>query len=146
MEELKRRWFQIVWGGLVLLSVLLSWIERGVSASWAHSPTMEFVQNVLVWIVLPMTIVLFLLSCVENWRTGERYFWRKCRRWGGNLFLGALMAAVLLFVLRFIKSGVVFGSQESMAIVKTVIFWLLAIGGLLYLVAKYKFNRPKRDL
>lgn len=145
MEELKRRWFQAVWAGLLLVSLALNYLQRWVDAAWAHSHAMTVFSDVLGWIVLALTVVLFVLHCVENWRTGKRYFWRKCRRWGSNLFLGTLMAVVVFLAIRFIKSGCVLEGILPEKWFNISMFVVLSFGGLLYMIARYKFNRPNND-
>lgn len=145
MEEFKKQWFQIVWAGLVLASLAVHYIQRWADAAWAHSHAMDMLGNVLTWICLPMTAVLFILKCVESWRTGERYFWRRCRRWGSALFFGTLMAAVLVFLVKYAKEGIVFGCTPDSEWFLKVVFVLFSLGGLLYMIARYKFNRPNKD-
>lgn len=144
MEELKRKWFQIVWAGLLLCSLVINYIMRYANAAWAQSHAMEVLSEVLGWIVLPMTVILFVLHCVENWRIGERYFWRKWLRWGRSLFLGTLMAAVVLLVIRFVKSGGVLEKVLPENWFNIFLFAILAVGGFVYMLAKYKYNHPKR--
>lgn len=145
MEELKRKWFQIVWAGLALVSLAIHYIQRWADAAWVHSHAMDVLGDVLTWICLPMTVILFVVKCVESWRTGERYFWRRCRRWGSGLLFGTLMAVVLVALVKFFKSGCVFDSNIYDKDVKMFFFILLSLGGLIYMVARYKFNNPKRD-
>ena len=145
MEELKRTWFQIVWAGLLLASVAMSYLVRYSAAEWAQSHAMDVLDEVLGWICLPMTVILFILKCVENWRTGRRYFWRVCRRWGAALLGGALMAAVLVALVKFCKSGWMFDGNIYDTEAKIFIFVLFSLGGLLYMIARYKFNHPNKD-
>jgi hypothetical protein len=116
-----------------------------VDAAWAQSHAMDVLDDVLGWICLPMTVILFILKCVENWRVGRRYFWRVCRRWGGALLGGTLMATVLVALVKFFKSGWVFDGNIYDKEVKIFIFVLFSLGGLLYMIARYKFNHPNRD-
>ena len=106
---------------------------------------MDVLDDVLGWICLPMTVILFIVKCVENWRVGRRYFWRVCRRWGGALLGGTLMATVLVALVKFCKSGWVFDGNIYDKEVKTFIFVLFSLGGLLYMIARYKFNHPNKD-
>lgn len=145
MEEFKKQWFQAVWAGLVLASLAVHYIQRWVDAAWAQSHAMDVLDDVLGWICLPMTVILFILKCVENWRVGRRYFWRVCRRWGGALLGGTLMAAVLVALVKFFKSGWVFDGNIYDTEVKIFLFVLFSLGGLLYMIARYKFNHPNND-
>ena len=145
MEEFKKQWFQTVWAGLVLASLAVHYIQRWVDAAWAQSHAMEVSNDVLGWICLPMTVILFIVKCVENWRMGRRYFWRVCRRWGSALFLGTLMAVVLVYLVRYFKSG---GVPEGALLEQeynVFLFVLFSLGGLLYMIARYKFKNPNRD-
>lgn len=137
MEEFKKQWFQSVWAGLVLASLAVHYIQRWVDAAWAQSHAMDVLDDVLGWICLPMTVILFILKCVENWRV--------CRRWGGALLGGTLMATVLVALVKFSKSGWVFDGNIYDTEVKTFLFVLFCLGGLLYMIARYKFNRPNKD-
>lgn len=142
---MKKKWFQIVWVGLLLVSLALNYLQRWVDAAWAQNHALTVFSDVLGWIVLALTVVLFVLHCVENWRTGKRYFWRKCRRWGGNIFLGTLMAVAVLLVIRFVKSG---GALENVLPERwfnIFMFVVLSVGGLLYMIARYKFNNSNKD-
>ncbi len=145
MNELKKRWFQIVWAGLTLCSLVFAWIRRGVDAQWVQSRAFEVLSDVLGWIVLVMTVVLFVVHCIENYHTGRRYFWRICRRWGSALFWGVLMASVLVVVVKYFKSGGAFAAALPDKEVNIFLFVLLSLGGVLYMIAKYKYNHPNKD-
>lgn len=145
MDELKKKWFQTVWAGLVLCSVAMNYIMRYVDAAWAQSHALQVFNDVIGWIVLPMTVILFVLHCVENWRIGKRYFWRKWRRWSRAIFWGTMMAAVLLLLIRFVKSGGVLENVLPERSFNIFMFVVLSVGGLLYMIAKYKFNNPNKD-
>lgn len=145
MGEFKKKWFQIVWAGLLLVSLALNYLQRWVDAAWAQSHALEVLNDVLGWIVLALTAMLFVLHCVENWHTGKRYFWRKCRRWGSSIFWGVLLAAVLLVLIRFFKSGGVFGSALPDKELRLFFLVLFSFGGLLYMIARYKFNNSNKD-
>ena len=145
MEELKRTWFQIVWAGLLLASVAMSYLVRYSAAEWVQSRPVEVFKIFLDCITITLTVVLFVVHNIENWRVGRRYFWRVCRRWGGALLGGALMATVLVALVKFFKSGWMFDGNIYDTEVKTFLFVLFSLGGLLYMIARYKFNHPNKD-
>ncbi|MBQ1253175.1 MAG: hypothetical protein IIU61_06740 [Alistipes sp.] len=145
MEEFKKTWFQRVWAGLTICTLTLGWIIRKVDAAWAQSRALAVLNDVLGWIVLALTVVLFVLHCVENWQKGKRYFWRKCRRWGGSIFLGTLMAAVLVVMIRLYKAGGVLAMVLPDKEYRLFLFVLFSLGGLLYMIARYKYNHPNKD-
>lgn len=49
MEEFHKKWFQTVWVGLVLASLVVHYIQRWVDAAWAQSHAMEVSNDVLGW-------------------------------------------------------------------------------------------------
>ena len=55
------------------------------------------------------------------------------------------MATVLVALVKFFKSGWVFDGNIYDKEVKTFIFVLFSLGGLLYMIARYKFNHPNKD-
>ena len=143
MEELKRTWFKIVWAGLLLVSLALSYIQRYANAAWAQGHTMEVLQNVLGWIVLPMTVVLLVLHCIENWRTGRRYFWRKWGKWLKSIIFGCLMAALLLGIMWLAREN----GLDLTGTARWVLYGVLYVIGfvILYLRAKYSKSKYKKD-
>ena len=145
MNELKRPWFKIVWAGLLLCSLVMGWIERIVDAQWVYSRGFEVLSDVLGWIGLVLTVVLFVLHCVQNYKIGRRYFWRVCRRWGSALFWGVLMAAVLVVLVRYFKSGGVLAAALPDKEFNIFLFVLFSLGGLLYMIVRYKYNHPNKD-
>ena len=141
MGEFQKKWFQTVWACLLIASVTIGHIQRWSDAAWAHSASIEILSKVLMWITLPLTVVLFVWLCIGLWRTSERLFWRKLRRWGGALAIGAVAAVVLVLLVKHIKgeSGTV--SEGD----RTLIVGLFAGAGLIYVVARYKFGHWRRD-
>lgn len=145
MGEFKKTWFQIVWAGLTICTLTLGWIRRKVDAAWAQSHALEVLSDVLGLIALALTVVLFVVHCVENWQKGKRYFWRVCRRWGSALFWGTLMAAVLVVLVRYFKSGGALAAALPDKEFNIFLFVLFSLGGLLYMIARYKYNHPNKD-
>ena len=75
----------------------------------------------------------------------RRYFWCLCRRWGSALFYGTLMAVVLVYLVRYFKSGDVPEGALLEQEYNVFLFVLFSLGGLLYMIARYKFKNPNRD-
>lgn len=139
MGEFKKKWFQTVWALMTLASVVINWLQRGSDAEWVHSAGMEMLSQVLLWMLLPLTILLFILHCAENWRTGERYFWRKWQRWGKAAVAGVVLAVVLVLVIRYFRGDSLMLEQQK----QMIIFLIFAGAGLVWGVARYMFNRPR---
>ena len=58
---------------------------------------------------------------------------------------GTLMATVLVALVKFFKSGWAFDGNIYDNEAKIFLFVLFSLGGLLYMIARYKFNRPNKD-
>lgn len=141
MGEFQKKWFQIVWACLLIASITITYIQRWVNAAWAHSAAMDVLDAILTWITFPLTVILFVLLCVELWRKSERLFWRRWRRWGGAIAAGIVLAVILLLMMRFIKG-------DSVALEPNDKRWIVAlfsIGMLIWVVARYKFKHWRRD-
>ena len=141
MGEFNKKWFQIVWACLLLASITINYIQRMSDALWAHSESVEVLDTLLDWIILPLTLILFVWYCIGLWRTSERLFWRKCRQWGVAVAVGAVVAVVLVFLVKYLKgeSGTI-GEEDRSFIVMT-----FAVAGALYGLARYKFKHWRRD-
>lgn len=140
MGELKKKWFQTVWALMTLASVVITWLQRGSDAAWVHSAGMETLGKVLLWILLPMTVVMFVMHCVENLHTGERYFWRKWLRWGEAATAGIVLAVVLVLVIRYLRGDSLMMEHSK----QVTLFIIFATAGLVWGVAKYMFNRSRK--
>ena len=141
MGELNKKWFQTVWMCLLLVSVTLNYIQRLVDAAWAHSAGIEMLDKVLFWIILPLTIIIFVWHWVGYWRTSERLFWRKLRRWGRNLAIGVVCAVVLVLLVHYAKGDdTIIDNNE-----RVLILSIFAAGGLMWGVARYKFNHWRKE-
>ena len=136
MGEFNKKWFQVVWGCLLLVSVITNRIPRWSDAAWAHGPAIESINTILLWITLPLTIIMFIALCINYWRQGERLFWRKWRRWGGALAVGIVMAVTLALAVRYCKDGDVTIDDSS----RRFILGFFAGAGLIWAVARYKFQ------
>ena len=64
MGELSKKWFQTVWMCLLLVSVAINYIQRYVDAAWAHSAGIVMLDKVLFWIILPLTVIIFVWHCI----------------------------------------------------------------------------------
>lgn len=141
MEELSKKWFQVVWACLLVASVVISYIPRISDAQWAHGEAIQMLDSVLMWITLPLTIIMFVWLCVGYWRQSERLFWRKWRRWGGALAIGIATAAVLVLVIRYVKGDKPAIDEED----RVFILGIFAVAGLVWAVARYKFRHWLKD-
>ena len=141
MGEFNKKRFQIVWACLLLASITINYIQRMSDALWAHSEVVKILDTLLDWIIIPMTLILFVLYCIGLWRTSDRLFWRKCRRWGTSLAVGTAAAVVLVLLVKYLKgeSGVI-GEED-----RRIIVIAFAGAGLIYAVARHKFKHWRRD-
>ena len=141
MEELNKKWFQIVWACLLFASITINYIQRMSDALWAHSESVEVLDMFLDWIILPLTLVLFVWYCIGLWRTSERLFWRKCRQWGVAVAVGTAAAVVLVLLVKYLKgeSGTIDAEDRRYIII------VFAGAGLLYAVARHKFKHWRKD-
>ena len=143
MEEFKKSWFKIVWAVLLIASLALGYLGRYCAAEWVQSRSMEIFKSVLDWTTIILTVVLFVVHNIENWRTGRRYFWRKWGKWLKAVVFGCLMAAALL--------GVMWLARENGLDLTGGRRWLLYgvfyVVGLviLYLRMKYSKSKYKKD-
>ena len=140
MGELNKKWFQIVWACLLFASITINYIQRMSDALWAHSESVKVLDTFLDWIILPLTLVLFVWYCIGLWRTSERLFWRTCRRWGIALAVGTAAAVVLVFLVKYLKgeSGTIGEGDRALLV------GAFAGAGLLYAVARYKFKHWRK--
>lgn len=141
MGEFKKRWFQIVWACLLFASVVINYIQRWSDAKWAHGAGVEMLETILTWITVPLTVILFVWMCVGYWRESKRLFWRKWRRWGGALVLGVALAVGLVLMVRIVKGDSVDMDEQS----RMLFIGIFAAGGLIYGLARYKFNHWRKD-
>ena len=136
MGEFQKKWFQIVWACLLIASVVMNYIQRYSDAAWAHSAGFEMLGKVLMWIVLPLTVILFVWKCVGYWRAGERLFWRKWLRWTKALLAGVVLSVVFVLVIRYFRGDALMLEQQK----QVIIFFIFAGAGLVWGVAKYMFR------
>lgn len=136
MGEFNKKWFQAVWGCMLLASVIINRIPRWSDAAWAHGAAIETINTVLLWITLPLTIIMFIALCINYWRQGERLFWRMWRRWGGALAVGIILAAVLVLLVRYFKDGSATIDENE----RRILVGIFAGAGLIWAVARYKFQ------
>ena len=141
MEEFNKKWFQVVWACLLLASVTINQIQRWVDAAWAQSVGIEMLDKILIWITLPLTGILFIWQCVGYWRTSERLFWRKCRRWGTALAVGVVCAVALVLLVRYAKGDNTTINDGERVLILSV----FAAGGLIYGIARHKFKHWRNE-
>lgn len=141
MEEFNRRWFKIVWGLLLLASVTIGYIQRMSDALWAHGPVVEILDKILFWIMLPMTLLLLVLYWIGNWRTGERYFWKKLRAQTGAMFIGGGLGFLLVLVVQWCKGDAV--EMSSMA--RATVLAIFSVVGLMLGYARYRLRKMNEE-
>ena len=141
MGEFKKTWFQIVWACLLLVSIVITYIQRMSDALWAHSEVVLILDRTLTWVMLPMSVVLTVCMCIGYWRQSERLFWRKWRRWGASLAFGAA-AAALLVVLVHLAKGEKATIEEGD---RTLLLGAFSAAGLIWYFARYKFRSWRGD-
>ena len=141
MGELDKKWFRNVWLCLLFVSVMLNCIQRLVDAAWAHSAGIEMLDKVLLWITLSLTVIIFIWHCVGYWRTSKRLFWRMLRRWCGGLTIGVVCAVILALLVHYAKGDdTIIDNKE-----RVLILSIFAAGGLMWGVARYKYNHWSKD-
>lgn len=141
MGEFQKTWFQIVWACLLIASVVITYIQRMSDALWAHSEVVLILDRVLMWVMLPLSAVMFVCLCISYWRQSERLFWRKWRRWGASLAFGAA-AAALLVVLVHLAKGEKATIEEG---ARTLLLGAFSAAGLIWFLARYKFRSWRGD-
>ena len=136
MGEFQKKWFQIVWACLFIVSFSMNRIQQSVDAAWAHSAGIELLNRILMYITVVVALIICVLQGINYWKQSNRLFYRKWRRWGSAIALGIILAVVLLLVMRFVKG-------DSVALDANDKRWILAlfsIGMLIYLFGRYKFK------
>lgn len=141
MGEFQKTWFQIVWACLLLVSIVITYIQRMSDALWAHSEVVLILDRVLMWVMLPLSAVMFVCLYIGYWRQSERLFWRKWRRWGASLAFGAA-AAALLVVLVHLAKGERATIEEGD---RTLLLGAFSAAGLIWFLARYKFRSWRGD-
>ncbi|MBO5984320.1 MAG: hypothetical protein J6P90_04790 [Rikenellaceae bacterium] len=141
MGEFQKTWFQIVWACLLLVSIVITYIQRMSDALWAHSEVVLILDRTLMWVMLPLSVVLTVCMCIGYWRQSERLFWRKWRRWGASLAFGAA-AAALLVVLVHLAKGEKATIEEGD---RTLLLGAFSAAGLIWYFARYKFRSWRGD-
>ena len=143
MEEFKKTWFKIVWAVLLIASLALGYLGRYCTAEWAQSRPMEVFKTILDWTTIILTVVLFVVHNIENWRTGRRYFWRKWGKWLKSVVFGCLMAAAVLGVMWLARKN----GLDLTGGFRWVLYGLCYVVGfvIIYLRMKYVQNKHKKD-
>ena len=62
MGEFNKKWFQTVWMGLLFASLVIDYVQRMSDALWVHSEAIIMLDKVFTWILLPLTLLLFILQ------------------------------------------------------------------------------------
>lgn len=141
MGEFQKTWFQIVWACLLLVSIVITYIQRMSDALWAHSEVVLILDRVIWWIMLPLSVVLTVRMCIGYWRQSERLFWRKWRRWGASLAFGAAAAALLVVLVHFAKGEKATIEEGD----RTLLLGAFSAAGLIWYFARYKFRSWRGD-
>lgn len=137
MEENHKRVFTTIWAILLLCSVVLGHITHYSDSAWAQSESINILNRVLFWVTTVITIILFAWHNISYWRQGKRLFWRKWRRWGGNLAIGVAMLVLLLLAINLFRDDKV----ELNGNERHFLFALFAAVGLIWGLARYKFKK-----
>ena len=139
MGEIHRKWFTITVAVLLLVSVVLNWLIRETDIMWVHNPGVILLHNVVSWISLVVSVILFVWYNIVYWRTSRRLFWRKWRKWAKGLLIGIVMLVVLLLAVNFFRADKV----ELNVSERHLLLIVFAAAGLILGLARYKFNRTK---
>ena len=141
MEELNRKWFKIVWALLLFASLTIDYIQRMSDALWAHGPVVEILDKILFWIMLPATVLLLVLYWIGNWRTGERYFWKKLRAQASVVVSGGGLGFLLVLVVQWCKGDAV--EMSSMA--RATVLAIFSVVGLMIGYARYRLRKMNEE-
>ena len=136
MSEFKKKWFQIVWMVLLAAHLIVSSIQRKSDALWAQSEGIKMLDTVLMWIILPLTVLLFILHNIETWRKGERYFWRQCQKTALSCGVGGGLAFLLVLIVKSCKGEALEIDNEA----RMIILAIFAVIGLVIVFARYKYK------
>ena len=136
MGEFNKKWFQTVWMGLLFASLVIDYIQRMSDAQWAHSEAIEMLDTILLWIVFPLTVLLFILHNVESWRKGARYFWRQWQKGATAVLVGGGLAFLLVLIVKKCKGEALEINNEA----RMIILAIFAVIGLVIALARYKFK------
>ena len=136
MGEFNKKWFQTVWMGLLFASLVIDYIQRMSDAQWAHSEAIEMLDTILLWIVFPLTVLLFILHNVESWRKGARYFWRQWQKGATAILVGGGLAFLLVLIVKKCKGEALEINNEA----RMIILAIFAVIGLVIAFARYKFK------
>ena len=136
MGEFNKKWFQTVWMGLLFASLVINYIQRMSDAQWAHSEAIIMLDKVFTWILLPLTLLLFILHNVESWRKGARYFWRQWQKGATAMLIGGGLGFLLVLIVKSCKGEALEIDNEA----RMVILAIFAAIGLVIAFARYKFK------
>ena len=136
MGEFNKKWFQTVLMGLLFASLVIDYIQRMSDALWAHSEAIIMLDKVFTWILLPLTVLLFVLHNVESWRKGARYFWRQWQKGATAVLVGGGLAFLLVLIVKSCKGDALEIDNEA----RMVILAIFEVLGLVIAFARYKFK------
>lgn len=136
MGEFNKKWFQTVWMGLLFASLVIDYIQRMSDAQWAHSEAIEMLDTILLWIVFPLTVLLFILHNIQMWRQGARYFWRQWQKGATAILVSGGLAFLLVLIVKKCKGEAVEINNEA----RMIILAIFAVIGLVIAFARYKFK------
>ena len=136
MGEFNTKWFHIVWMGLLFASLVIDYIQRMSDAQWAHSEAIEMLDTILLWIVFPLTVLLFILHNIQMWRQGARYFWRQWQKGATAILVGGGLAFLLVLIVKKCKGEALEINNEA----RMIILAIFAVIGLVIAFARYKFK------
>ena len=136
MGEFNKKWFHIVWMGLLCASLVIDYIQRMSDAQWAHSEAIEMLDTILLWIVFPLTVLLFILHNIQMWRQGARYFWRQWQKGATAILVSGGLAFLLVLIVKKCKGEAVEINNEA----RMIILAIFAVLGLVIALARYKFK------
>ena len=136
MGEFNKKWFQTVWMGLLFASLVINYIQRMSDAFWAHSEAIVMLDKVFTWILLPLTVLLFILENIHMWRKGARYFWRQWQNGATAVLVGGGLAFLLVLIVKSCKGEALEIDNEA----RMIILGIFAAIGLVIAFARYKFK------
>lgn len=80
-----------------LAAFAVSGFIRWSDSALAQSGAVKTLDNALMAIMVPLTLVLIVVRNVEVYRKSERLWWRRCRRWCWQLGVCMLIIPTAMF-------------------------------------------------
>lgn len=87
------RWWLTIGLGAFVVKSFMRWSDSAL----AQSGAMKTLDNTLMAIMVPLTLVLIVVRNVAVYRKSARLWWRRCRRWCWQLGACMLVIPTVMF-------------------------------------------------